>query len=339
MADTPAVHDARPSHLFPEDPLPPVILGASVNLLAGAPGTGKTAFIAWLVRQLATGGDIFGLRPKTPPYQAFIAADRSWIYSTIRWFQLEGMDHLPAYSLQDDAGFKKSRLRKKSDRIAIFEECLDRVSPTGDGKFPLGSLIYVDPLALFLGGNLIDYDACLVACSELREICLQKGISIIGTAHAAKQKADKKEQYVRLQDRILGSAALFGYTDTQLYLAAPAELGRKPEDPYVFLWAPHHAKTAMFDLVRDEHGRFSPADGGTSPQPQPAAALLASPEAIWLRTEALGGDAPVRLGKLLELAALQSISRSALYRYLGALEQAGQIESPRRGLWKRVVPS
>ncbi len=90
---------------------------------------------------------------------------------------------------------------------------------------------------------------------------------MIGTAHAAKQKADKNERYLRPQDRILGSTALFGYTDTQMYLAAPDETGSK-DGVYTFFWNPHHAPPAAFPLTRDSEGRFVIAEGtGTSAAP------------------------------------------------------------------------
>ena len=35
-------------------------------------------------------------------------------------------------------------------------------------EVPPGTIVYVDPLAPFLGGNLNDYDACATACVKLR---------------------------------------------------------------------------------------------------------------------------------------------------------------------------
>jgi hypothetical protein len=325
------------SDIFLYDPMPPVILRHSVNLLAGAPGTGKTAFLVYMVQTLQHRRPFFTLPAATQPiYQAFIGADRSWDDSTRKWFDVQGIDadHFPHYSLQDDRQFQKSRLRKKHERIAIFKECLDKVSPEGTGIFPTPSLIYVDPLALFLGGNLLDYDTCLVACSELREICIDKGICIVGTAHAAKQKADKKETYLRLQDRILGSAALFGYTDTQLYLASPEETDRST---YTFLWAPHHAKSQMFAMTRDEEGRFVPVDN----QPLESTAAAGKPpkalaDVDWLLT--LLAE-PKKATELVEVGAERSVSRMTVYRRLNALCEQGRVKQVSRGVYQVVTVS
>ena len=319
------------SDIFLHDPMPPVILRHSVNLLAGAPGTGKTAFLVYMVQTLQQKKPFFTLPAASQPiYQAFIGADRSWDDSTRKWFDVQGIDadEFPHYSLQDDRKFQKSRLRKKHERIAIFKECLDRVSLDGTGIFPTPTLIYVDPLALFLGGNLLDYDTCLVACSELRELCIDKGICIVGTAHAAKQKADKKETYLRLQDRILGSAALFGYTDTQLYLASPEETDRSS---YTFLWAPHHAKSQMFAMTRDDEGRFVPVDG--QPLESTTAGKGAKPlaDVDWLLSVLAE---PRKATELVEVGAERSVSRMTVYRRLNALVEQGRVRQVSRGVYQ-----
>lgn len=221
-----------------------------MNILAGAPGAGKSAFFAQMAIAFRDGEPFYGKQPIAIPFQGIISADRSWAQSTSKWFQALGWGDIPAYSLQDDDQFAPFRLRKKDNRITIFRECLERLEP------PWGSLVYVDPIALFLGGNLNDYDACMVACMEIRRLAKKRGVTILGLAHAGKQRNDPNSRYARLQDRILGSAALFGYTDTQLYLAEPSELSGAPY--YMFLWHPHHAPAEDFKLTRDAWGFFTP---------------------------------------------------------------------------------
>lgn len=312
--------------------LPPILLGGTVNLLAGAPGVGKTAFLAWWIRQFHDGGRVFDQAiPARPPVQAWITADRSWDHSTRLWFAQVGLPDLPHYSLQDDRSFKKSRLRNKRDRIAILKECLAGASPGGAGHYPPGSLIYVDPLALFLGGNLIDYDTCAVACSEVREICLDQGLTIIGTAHSSKQKAEKRDRYLRLQDRILGSTALFGYTDTQMFLASPDELD---VDHYTFLWAPHHARTQTFKLARDERGLFLAGDEVVQPTPgRPPV------DARWLELAMYARVEPWTFADVQLAADKASVSRATATRHLREAVEAGKVRQVRRGLYQWVKPS
>lgn len=312
-------------------PLPPILLGGTINLFAAAPGTGKSTWLAWFSRQLQSRTPLWGHQWGHVPWQGIICADRSWTESTSRWFELEGMGTIPAYSLQDDRSFAKARLRHRHQRIAVFEHCLKQLSPEKNGKFPSGSLIYVDPLALFLGGNLLDYDTCLVACSELRELCMDREITVIGTAHSSKQRADKRDRYHRLQDRILGSTALFGYTDTQMFLAAPGEVDESI-DHYVYLWHPHHAPPATFRFDRDKDGRFVPGtciEGGTTIPEGPSE----FPE--WLQTVL---NEPRTFLELVVLAAdqLPPYSRATLNRRLAALKREGRVQQPKHGYWQAI---
>lgn len=239
-----------PSQEFPPDPIPRILLGGSVNLLAGMPGVGKSAFLAWFLVRMRDGLEIFGHRPTTIAKMAIVSVDRSWHQSSQLWLELAGFGDIAHYCLQDDMEFVVDRLENKRGRMQILREALDRLTP-----LPFGSLVVVDPIAPFLGGNLLDYDACMVACTKIRRVCRERGITIIGVSHAGKQKNDKKERYLRLQDRIVGSTAQFGYTDTAMYLASPEETGEKF---YTFMWNPHHAPAAAYQLGRSADGLFVP---------------------------------------------------------------------------------
>lgn len=236
---------------FPPDPIPRIILGGSVNLLAGASGVGKTALLAGLLTLLRDQQPIFGHTPNPVAAIGMLSLDRSWHQSSQLWFDLAGFPDIPRYCLQDDRAFNVDRLEFKRQRMKILQECLDALA------LPWGAVLAIDPLSWFLGGNLNDYDACMVACTRIRRLCMERGLTIIGLSHAGKQKADPKHRYLRAQDRIVGSAAQFGYTDTQMYLAGPVETGEKW---YTFLWNPHHAPEESFQLGRTPEGLFIPWD-------------------------------------------------------------------------------
>ncbi len=320
------------NRIYPPDPLPPVLLGGTINLLAAAPGTGKSTLLAWLARQVRDKTPLWG-KPWGPiPWQGIICADRSWYRSTIQWFALEGMQDIPAYSLQDDQRFAKARLKHQHQRIAVFEHCLNELSPSKDGCFPLGSLLYVDPLSLFLGGNLLDYDKCMVACAEIREIALAKGLTIIGTAHSSKQRANKNDRYLRLQDRILGSTALFGFTDTQMFIAAPGEVD-ETIDYYCFLWHPHHAPAQTFRFDRDKQGRF--VSGEPIEAPNQAPAPVVEPDAVLPLWLAVALAEPRTFFELIPLAEkCEGWSRATLNRRLVQLKKQGLIIQPKYGYYQ-----
>lgn len=290
-----------------------ILLRDSVNLLAGAPGVGKTALLAWLLPKFRDQAPIFGYTPGPAAKIAFLGADRSWTHSTRLWFEAGGWPDLPHYSLQDDPHFNPQALRNKSNRVEILKASLDQL------LLPPHSLVVVDPLALFLGGNLNDYDSCMVACSQIRRVCQDRQLTMIGTAHAAKQRADKSERYLRLQDRILGSTSLFGYTDTQMYLASPEETG---ERFYSFLWAPHHKPAEIFALGRTKEGLFVPYE--ESSRSEEEAKILAAISA------AEAGSA------FAEIVIAVDVSRATVHRYLQDLMKEGLVVKIGQGRYKRV---
>ena len=309
---------ADSAHSIAPGPLEPVLLAGSVNLLAGTSGVGKTAFLALLAKLLSHQAPVFGVAPSLPqpPYQAYIGANRSWTHSSSKWFALEGLQSLKHYSLVDDTTFKKRRMRTKADRLAILEECLAKVAPAAG--FPAGALVYVDSLALFLGGNLLDADATAVALLEVRELCQRLNhVALIGTMDASKPKADKKQGYARLQDHILGSTSLYTYSDTQMFLASPEELKTKH---YTFLWAPHHSKSRTFQVSRDDAGRFLSEE------------ISADVAACWIvGVLANAGLDGLQFIDLFKHAVERDLSRKTLQRQLDREIEAGRVRKVGHG--------
>lgn len=299
---------------YPADPIPEILPGGGISLIAGASGIGKTAFLAWWTTRIRDGLPIFGYPTAPIPQQAILAIDRSWVQSTSKWFEAVGYPDIRAYSPPDDPAIKPARWRNKAHRISLLTEFLDKLGPL----IP-GAVVYVDPLAPFLGGNLLDYDSCAVACLEIRDICRQRRITIIGTAHTAKMKNDQKDRYARLQDRILGSTALLGYTDTQMYLAGPQETDT---GLYAFFWNPHHAPQATFWLDRDPAtGLFIPA--GEKPRNEEQQAIL-----TFLREQ------PKLKARFIEIHAAVPVSKSSLHYHLQELTRDGLVSQVGRGIYQ-----
>ena len=306
------VPDSRPvsQASFP-DLIPGVLSFGSVNLLAGASGVGKTCLTAYLLTQIRAGLPVFGHVVTPPTAVGYVCADRGWA-SARYWLTKAGTQDIPFYSLADDASFGPSRLRNKGALVQILGECIDKLA------LPPGAFVVVDPLALFMGGNLNDYQSCAIALIEIRRLCAARNIPLLGLAHASKQKADKREQYKRLQDRILGSAAQHGYGDTQLYLASPEETGEKF---YTFLWHPHTSPAEVFPLGRDPHGMFLPWD--QAPEVLEEDTLL---EHIPSTEEGLSFG---------ELVLVSNLSRATVHRRLQSLLQEGRIDRVGHGCYRR----
>jgi hypothetical protein len=305
-----------PSGLVYPDPIPRIIPFGGVSLLAGAAGTGKTALLASVLRDLRDGRLVFGHQPSPITAVGIIASDRGWLRGAGFWFDRVGFTDIPHYSLVDDPKFDPRSLRRKFERTKLLLDFIDKL------QLPGGGVVAVDPIGLFLGGQLIDYDTCAVACLELRAGLRDRGLTIIGTAHSGKMKSDKNARYLRPQDAILGSAALFGFGDTQMYLAAPDELG-KPY--YAFLWHPHEAPPEMFPLERDESGLFLPYTGVDRGSCVRILNLMPS-----------NGD-PITLGALVELAEAIPLTRKTVQRTLTQLIDDGLVAKVRHGTYRRIV--
>jgi len=312
------------------DPLPRILTLGSLNLIAGASGVGKTAFVAGMATRFRDGHEILGYACNPPPAIGYITADRPWADS-LQWFSQVGYADIPQYSIVDDHTLHTSKIRKKLDRTKLLRECIGKLT------LPPGSLIFVDPIALFLGGSLNDYDTSAIACIEIHRYALEQRYCLVGIAHASKQKADKGDRYARPQDRINGSTAQLGYTGTQMYLMSPDESGT---NFYQFHWNPHHAPAQTFNLRKNKYGLFDGLADGVPADPDldlnlehddttkrildviPPAPAHASSAALILRFT----------------QGQEAISRPTLFRRLGLLQKRGEIESPARGHWRKPAP-
>lgn len=296
------------------DPLPEILPAGGISLLAGAPSVGKTALLAGILRDIRDGRSVFGHQPNGVAGIGYVNADRGWIRGSGVWFERIGYPEIVQYSMADDENFSPKLLRKRHERVDVLLGFIDRL------KLPSHSLIVVDPIALFLGGNLLDYDSCACACHEIRAGLRARKLTMLATAHSSKIKGDKRERYMRMQDQILGSTAIFGFTDTQMYLASPDEV-RKPY--FVFLWHPHTAKPETFYLEQDEQGLFRPYSGSDTFTQNKILALMPD-------------DAEIEFGALVELAQQIPLSRRTVKNVLDELIEHGRVEKVRHGVYRKL---
>lgn len=230
------------------DPIPGVIPYGSICTLAGASGVGKTTLTASWVKRWLDGKSICGLPTNRPTSIGFVTGDRRW-RSHRNLFDRAGCPPLPYYSLRDDASFDWNSLRTWVKTRDCFNRVLDRLA------LEPGSLLILDPLALFIPGRVNDYKDVAIGLGVLDQVLLPRQLTTLGLFHQSKQVNDKSAQYKRPQDRILGSAAQLGFSDTAMYLFAPEDLGT----PYYgFGWVPHNAPPSTFEFMRDASGLFVP---------------------------------------------------------------------------------
>jgi hypothetical protein len=229
-----------------------------INILGGLPSAGKSRMLAWWAHAWLTGGQIFDVQ--VPKFDlCIISTDRSWS-STGQWFGLyEIAEQVVFYSLQDDDAFSWKQLQRREERPKVFETAMNKVladlekrrqNVPRELRRPI--LLYCDTIATFIP-NTGDYNDTFVSISALRKFARDRGITILGTMHAGKQRGGAKERYARYIDRIAGSVAITGTADTVCYITVPEET----EDLQRILeWQPHHAPRRQFLLNVQTDGRF-----------------------------------------------------------------------------------
>ena len=297
---------------YPPDPLPPLLKGGTLNVLGGSPLTGKTPLIAWLIRQFLEGQVLgYPVPANAVSEHCFLSMDRSFAQTAAQWFT-----DLPVkvYAPHDDLAYDTDQVERKSHLVEIFEDCLDRLNPAPN------AVVWVDPLTVFLGGSLLDVHSCFTACTKIRRRIQRRRITVIGTAHSSKQKANPQERYVNLIDRVAASAQLFAFLDTCFYLASPRELER---NVYTLVTYPRTAASEQFDFVR---------------APKTGEFVLAPPDVEYGAVLALVPEPPdlVATGELQRhLCVPGGMSRATLFRQLRELIGQGQILQVRQGRYQR----
>lgn len=310
---------ARQPSPFP-DPIPGIISFGSINMLAGATGVGKTAMTAEWCARFRDGRTICNKPTNKPTGIGIITGDRRWSDHQ-KWFDKAGYGDIPHYSLRDDPALNwETAFLSRGQTVKTLERALDVL------KLPPGGLLYIDPMALFICGNVNDYKTSAIGIGVIdHKVLKHRQLTTIGMAHMGKQKNDQEGQYTRPQDRILGSTALLAFSDTPMYLLGP-ETG-DPEGEYEFGWTPHHAPAESFLFRRDKQGLFIPyydLDG----QKETKTVLEAIPHS----------DEGIAVNELVDaLQESHGFSRAKTYRHLKALEGQGYITRPHGKVIRRKI--
>ncbi len=299
------------------DPIPGVIGFKSVTVFAGAPGVGKTTMMAEWIQRWRTGRTICGHATNPAAAYYFIAADRSWA-SHQQWFNAVGYPDIPHYSVVNDPTFNSIDLLKPHEAPAQFARILDRLQPIP------GSSVFIDPVApIYIAGSTNDHRAVARSMVEFHVQTEQRQINLYLTAHFAKQRADPRELYARPQDRVSGTHAWQGFSDTIVYMVDPLP----PQQPYTMLgWAPHHARAEDFAFVRDSAtGLFIPYD------------VIREDESSAYILDSFNETGPTDLSLIRDRVLLQhGYSRATVTRALARLLLDGRICKTGRGKYQRV---
>lgn len=303
---------------FP-DPIPGLLPFGSICTLAGASGVGKTCLYATMIRRWLDGKTICGFPTNRPTQIGLLVGDRRWA-SHRQWLDAAGVseEEIAVYSLRDDETFPWNDLRLWPKVHDLFSRALDRL------QLDPGSLLLTDPMALWIPGRVNDYKDVAVGLGVLDRIIKPRQLTMQGIFHQSKQIADKSQQYARPQDKILGSAAQLGFSDTAFYLMGPEDL----DTPYYgFGWVPHNAPAGTFKFTRDAWGLFIPYIESAEYDKIEAVYDCIPPDTHGITT-----------GQLLHRLEAKhvEIGRRTVFLCLKKLVEDGRVVQVRRGVYRRA---
>ncbi len=251
MLDPSATTTSTSPIIYP-DPIPGIITFGTINIFAGAPGVGKTAMIVDWMARMASGRTVWGHPTNCPTGFYYIAADRQW-NSHSKWLELAGLDpsKINHYSIADDDKLDLTQISNPNAALDFFASCLMGLNPQP------GGFLVVDPGSpLFIAGSPNSSRDVARSLLSFSRIARAQKLTILFSAHFGKQSGDVKDRYVRPQDRIAGSVAFSGFSDTQIYLVDPEPANDQPY--HIMGWVPRHSAPAEFHCVRGSNGLFVP---------------------------------------------------------------------------------
>ena len=302
------------------DPIPGILPFGTLTMLSGAPGAGKTAMIADFYVRLRDGRPIWGYKTNRPTGFAYIASDRSWS-SHQQWFNLAGMPDIPRYSLADDPHFDIKDI-EESNALKMFHDALLQCN---NGAPPIpGSFVTVDPVTpLFIAGSPNASRPVAKTLLAMSREARSFQITLLLVGHFGKQPADRNARYQRPQDRIAGSGAFSGFSDTQMFLVEPDP----PDHPFhLFGWNPRHQRPEEFMCQRNDVGLFVPYD------------VMKEDEAASHVYDCLHGVGETRVALIKDRASTRhQMSAATVKRALDRLIKDGRIVRVKRGVYARVT--
>lgn len=281
-----------------------------LHLIAGASGSGKTTVTFQLWEAFQKGEPWFG-RMTLPVDWAYISGDRSAdsVYDTMRRLGIS----FPVFSLVDENLVGEDLIGKILTRLPKFF-----------GGLP--NFIYIDGFtALVPGGYLNSYSIVAKWLAALQRFCSKKGVTILGACHTTKVK--EGEKFVNPRQRIAGSVAWAGFSDTVILVDADDEEGSEYRTLGLL---PRNGKEEFVRIRFDDTGKLILAENADK------AVSAAAGEFLFdnLLEQYLPGD-EVYSPRLQEAAAGAGIKTRTFWNYVETAVAAGKLVKVRRGVYAK----
>jgi hypothetical protein len=294
-----------------------------IHLVGGASGSSKTTLMFQILQKWQRGEEVFGYASFPVP-MAYVACERS-LDSTQRTVDRCAVDlKCPNISALEHGWLKD------------VDHAFERIAAYLTSRHPETRMWYLDGLqALTPGGKNNDYACVLRFLTDITQFCQTRNVTVIGSVHATKTK--EGERYMNPRQRILGSVAWAGFSETVIILDQI-----DPEDPASrreIQLCPRNAPQGRFDYELDSNGLivFTQNDqvtkaGRPDTKPQHIDNVLA-------RLAELDPETSLPRATLNAFLADLKLSERTLDRVLKQMVEDKLLRSPEKGVYQRGISS
>lgn len=277
-----------------------------LSLLAGPSGGSKTTWLFQTIELWRDRVPIHGHNSHPCPF-AYVSVDRS---------QESAEETMIRIGIDPDS---IPLIRGVEENLSTIEGVLNAAKL----KVPDARLYIIDGFATLVPqGKTNDYHSVANFLRNITRLCKKHDITILGLIHAAKTK--ENEKYLNPRERILGSVAWAGFSET-LFFIAPIAPDNVVDNYRLLEILPRQSAQEKFELELDKKGRLIPSSRRQDLDVDLTSFLDGIPFDQDFSADELAGNLKVR--------------RAKAYSILKQLQENHAVERVRSGTYRRVKSS
>lgn len=307
-------------------PITSLLARNSLNMLCGAPFSGKTTLLAHEVSRYLRDGTLFGSQaPTDPAGTPFLARVGYVICDRI------ALDSLPIFPASIPiVGRRTSGPRALDSRLTTLQSLYEEFPE------PRPQLLIVDGLqSIMPSGKIMDMVEVTRWCFDLGQWCQENDVTILGTASTPKVKPG--EPTYALHDRICGSIAwalsmhlilVLDYADQRSDQEIAQARSERGSMRILYRLRHDHSSPPPLYYDFDSTGAFDPVATPDPPHTEAEWKL-----ALIAMAEQHAGEA-IRTAQIIEWAASLGVSRPTAERWIVEMTLTGRMERLSKGVYK-----
>jgi hypothetical protein len=284
-----------------------ILPSREVHIIAGPSGSGKTTWaLQTFVLDWQKGRDVLGFKSYPVPW-AYISSDRSLdsVHATLRRLKIPNESFRKASAV--DSGYHD---------IGQILRAMNNLAPRPQ-------FLYLDGMLNLLPPKVHPNDNRAVSgwLADLTRLCKKENMTLMGSLHSPKMKAD--DWYDNPRQRISGGASWAGFADTVI-LVEPVS----PDDPSQMhhrrlIILPRNHKEIVKNLAFNDQGRLVESDE------------ILNDDLFYAFLISIKPGATFHVERILSVFS-GTISPKTVHRMLEERIQAGEIERLSKGTYRKI---